>query len=238
MKVFLTSSPVIPGTMDLNHENDFLANLKSALPTKANTLFVASDPDNFEAMKEFGNSIKKIIEKDGFELEPFTILDRQNAEHTEKLVQTADFIILAGGHVPTQNAFFHDIHLKEALQNVEALIMGISAGSMNAADVVYAQPEEEGETLDPNYVLYLEGLDLTKTQIIPHYNTMKDAVLDGKRVYEDITFSDSHGHQFYVLPDGSYIICGNGTETIFGESYLVQDGEMTKIQENGESSEL
>lgn len=40
------------------------------------------------------------------------------------------------------------------LKDYQGVILGISAGSMNSADVVYAQPEEEGEGIDPEYEKY------------------------------------------------------------------------------------
>ena len=40
---------------------------------------------------------------------------------------------------------------------------------MNSADIVYSQPEEEGEAVDPAYQRFLTGLNLTKTNLLPHY---------------------------------------------------------------------
>ena len=40
--------------------------------------------------------------------------------------------------------------------------MGISAGSMNSSDIVYAQPELDGEVIDHNYKKFFKGLNLTK----------------------------------------------------------------------------
>ena len=41
---------------------------------------------------------------------------------------------------------------------------------MNCAQIVYAQPELEGEAIDPKYERFLEGLNLTKFQILPQNN--------------------------------------------------------------------
>ena len=48
-----------------------------------------------------------------FLVDKFTILDDRNKEKTEELVKESDLIILGGGHVPTQNKFFREIHLKK-----------------------------------------------------------------------------------------------------------------------------
>ena len=103
---------------------------------------------------------------------------------------------------------------------------------MNSADTVYVQPEEEGESIDPNFIRFAPGLGLCKAQILPHYDQVWNNYLDGKRLFEDITFADSFGQRFTVLPDGSYVLCKKGEETVFGEAYIIENGTMSKICEN------
>ena len=105
--------------------------------------------------------------------------------------------------------------------------MGISAGSMNLASTVYAQPELEGEAADPLYERFLPGLGLTETMLLPHYQDCKDDVLDGKRVFEDIAYPDSMGRQFIAAPDGSYLLIKDGREELRGEYYMIKDGEIS-----------
>jgi len=118
------------------------------------------------------------------------------------------------------------------------LVIGISAGTMNSADIVYSQPEEKGEAVDPTYKRFLSGLDLTKTMILPHYQATKDDVLDGLRIYEDIAYKDSFGRTFYALPDGSYLFIDKGKEMLFGEAYMIKDGRLTKVSDDGQVLEL
>ena len=65
--------------------------------------------------------------------------------------------------------------------------------------------------------------------LLPHYQENKDDILDGLRVYEDIAFSDSYGHVFYAIPDGSYIFIGNGKEELRGEAYRISNGNMLQV---------
>ena len=58
----------------------------------------------------------------------------------------------------------------------------------------------------PGFVRFTQGLGLTDKNILPHYNQVRDNILDGMRLFEDITYPDSRGHSFYVLMDGSYIL--------------------------------
>ena len=70
--------------------------------------------------------------------------------------------------------------------------------------------------------------------ILPHYLDCKYAMLDGKRVYEEITYPDSKGRTFYALPDGSYLYQADGQERICGEAWMIRDGILSKICEDGE----
>ena len=157
------------------------------------------------------------------------MLDARNADQAEDIVRESNFLLLAGGHVPTQNRFFAEIKLRRLLKGYEGVIIGISAGSMNSADVVYAHPELDGEALDLKYKRFLNGLGLTKTMILPHYDEIKDETLDGLRVIEDIALPDSKGKTFYLISDGAYLFIENGREEMRGEAYMARDGIITRV---------
>ena len=112
--------------------------------------------------------------------------------------------------------------------------MGISAGTMNSADVVYVHPEREGETKFTDEERYRKGLNLTKTMVLPHYQMIKNDVLDGLRLFEDVAYADSMGKEFYCLVDGSYLYGKNGNEELRGEAYLIKDGELKQISRDGD----
>lgn len=58
------------------------------------------------------------------------------------------------------------------------------------------------------------------------------------RLYEDITYSDSMGHKFYVLVDGSYILGRDGREELRGEAYLIEDGSIRQISRESDMLQL
>ena len=238
MICFLTSSHNIEGQPDLNPANGFAAELLKAVPRPCRGLAVCSAPDDHERTDFFCHSVREGFEVSGVVFADYQILDRRNQSKAAELVQSAGLIILMGGHVPTQNRFFGEIHLRELLKDYNGVIVGVSAGSMNSADVVYAQPELEGEAVSPDYQRFLPGLNLTKTMLLPHYQKVRDDVLDGMRLFEDITFADSMGRKFYVLPDGSYLYLHDGREELRGEAWLIEDGAMRKIGEDGDVIEL
>ena len=106
---------------------------------------------------------------------------------------------------------------------------------MNCAEMVYAGPDLEGEAIDPDFQRWIPGLGLTKVNIFPHFQNLRDEILDGLRLIEDITYADSVGHEILALNNGSYIVIDNGIETLYGEAYLIKDGHLKQICRNGES---
>lgn len=239
MIVFLTSSP--SGPLDgsrkvdgLDRMNFFVDNLKKYWKPGSRNLMITAAPEEYvrndEMIEFFGNAVKRA----GLSWSAFELWDARRKVLTEAELNAYDVIWLGGGHGPTQNAYFHQIGLREKIQNFKGIVIGISAGTMNSAEVCYAQPEEAGESVDPEYVRFLNGLGLTKTQILPHYQMVKDYYLDGQRLYEDITYGDSYGRNFLVLPDGSYLLIKDGVETVWGEAWKIADGKLEKICENDE----
>lgn len=230
MTVFITSSPFLDGAGRpiLSNANGFIDRIREALPEHPNCLFVASAPEDRDGMCEFGSHVFMAFADAGITFASYAVLDECSADHAWDLVQGSDFIVLAGGHVPTQNEFLNEIGLAELLEDYEGVVMGISAGSMNCAAEVYAQPEEEGES-DPDFPRFLPGLGLTDVQICPHYQKVKNYTLDGLRLFEDITYADSMGHSFFALRDGSYILSADGVEVLFGEAYRIRNGILELI---------
>ncbi len=212
----------------LNTQNGFTDCLKAHWSAQAKVLIISSDPNAVERNDGIRALFETAFSMSGLSVCKLVICDRRNVDILESLT-VYDVIILAGGHVPTQNAFFMSTRLKEKLEGFDGILIGISAGTMNCAETVYAQPELEGESTDPNYQRFLPGLGITNLMILPHYQEIKNDILDGKRVMEDITYPDSYGRVFYALADGSYILIENGQAILFGEAYLIQDGYVQQI---------
>lgn len=236
MRVFLTSSPFSPWKDEearipggLSEANQFIENLSQGWREDSRILIISADPENFEMNDDMEASFGPEFEAVGLSVSEVAVCDYRNEEDIDWLLEETDVVILGGGHVPTQNAFFQRIGLREKLWGFDGTVIGISAGTMNSADVVYAQPELEGESEDPEYERFIQGLGLTDIMVLPHYQKVKDYLLDGKRLYEDITYADSFGNCFYALVDESYILVEEGGAVLYGEAYQIQDGEICQI---------
>ena len=185
MTLILTGSPTRFGEDRFTEDNGLLAAVKAALQAKPRVLLVSAAPDDRGFTDYVLESMTECIRKSRIEPAAVTMLDRRNAKRAAGLVRNADWIVLCGGHVPTQNRFIHEIGLNKLLEGFDGLVMGCSAGSMNCAERVYSHPELPGESTAPRW---LEGLGLTTRQIVPHYDQVRYAQVDGKRLFEDLIY--------------------------------------------------
>ena len=241
MKVFMTSS--IGGAIKENGKrlptplfwyNGFLEKLQSEWVDHSKIMMIAASPDDQEKNDEVCECLKQSFPMSGLSVSQMEICDHRNV-HLANKIGEMDVLLLAGGHVPTQNAFFAEIGLKEKLADFDGLLIAWSAGSMNCADIVYAGPELDREAIDPDYRRWIPGLGLTDLNILPHFQRLKNEWLDGFRLVEDITFADSMGHEIIAIKDGTYITIADGVQKLFGEAYRIKDGTIEMICQHGRS---
>ncbi len=256
MIVFLTSSPTGPFAGEnrrivhgLDRLNGFADRLESFWKAGSRCLMIASSPEEYRGNDEMSAFFRWALEDSGLPVSEFAMWDDRGVtvsgcparigEGLSETVNNYDVILLSGGHVPTQNAFFRKIGLREKIKDFQGIVIGISAGTMNSAEDVYVQPELPGESVNPDFERHIQGLGLTWVNVLPHYQMVKDSYLDGRRLMEDITYGDSWGQKFYALTDGSYILIdtssGDGGPRLFGEAYRIADGGIVQVCREGES---
>ncbi len=235
MKAILTSSLGGQVKIDgkrlpakLPETNGLLKCIKDVWKKDSKVMIISGSPEYFDKNDSVLFCLKGAFSLSELGTSEVLMCDERNKEIIERLPEI-DVLILAGGHVPTQNSFMKTIGLKERLQSWDGLLIAWSAGSMNCAEMVYAGPELPGEAIDPNYQRWICGLGITKTNIFPHFETLKDEMLDGMRLIEDITYSDSMGHEIIALNNGSFIVVDNGTEVLYGGAYSIKNGEQRQI---------
>ncbi len=235
MTLFVTSSPFIEGAERaiLSQRNGFVDRIREVLPENPSVTFVCSDPDDHSGTCEFAAITTAAFAEVGIHFSGYQVLDGRSARRAYSMISHSDFVVISGGHVPTQNAFFRKIRLRHILKSFSGTVMGISAGSMNMADTVYMQPEAEGESA-PDFRRFAPGLGLTEVNILPHYQKVKDYDLDGLRLYEDITYTDSMGHEFFALPDNSYFYQDDSCLLLCGEGWRIRDGILEALTQEDE----
>ena len=241
MIYFLTSSPSVSVDGPINPVNGFLDRLREALGNNPlHALFVTTYPDDAPWSEHCSDCMRKAFEDVGFKFASYVLLDRRTAPDVKKLMKQCDFLILGGGHLPTQNTFLHELEMPKLIKKFKGVVLGISAGSMNSAQMAYALPEEPGEPLDKNFARLRPGLGLTEWRILPHFYMYRDLTVDGLRMYDDITIPDSrkYGIPFLYFPDGTYLVGQDGKESVYGEYLVFQDGTFCRVAENGQKTLL
>ncbi|MDD7389993.1 MAG: Type 1 glutamine amidotransferase-like domain-containing protein [Lachnospiraceae bacterium] len=243
MITFLTSSPT--GALDgsyvvdgLDSSNSFTDNLKKYWKKNARVLMITAFPSAHEASDQMTEFFRDVTVKAGLSVSCFDLWDDRTCDTSGETLNSYDVIILGGGHVPTQNDFFQKLSLKEKIRGFDGIVIGISAGSMNAADIVYAQPEEDGEAADPSYQRWIPGLALTDINVLPHYNMVHDYYKDGMHLFRDITCPDSDGHKFLALADGSYLMITPEETKVYGNAWKIYPDRIEQICHTGESKKL
>lgn len=238
--IFLTSSPF--GPLDNSYEvegldpaNQFPLLVRERWREGARVLIISAFPENIPANMEMRDFMQHALETEGLSLSAVDIWDARTYGYTRQALHSYDVLFLGGGHVPTENAYFQRIGLKDMIRDFDGIIIGISAGTMNAAETVYAQPEEPGEALDPDYERFIPGLGLTDINILPHLQMIRGMELDGMKIIDEISLGDSYGHDFLAIPDGSFVLVEEGLSTLYGEGWQIRDGQMTKICSQGDS---
>jgi len=236
MTLFITSSPYIEGAPRalLSNANEFVDRIRAVLPRNPRVVFVCSNPEDHEGTCRFAAETCNAFLEAGISFSSYDVLTGITASRAYAMISHSDLVVLSGGHVPTQNAFFRKIRLRHLLKKYNGVVMGISAGSMNMPGIVYVQPEEDGESIDPEYQRFAPGLGLTHVNICPHYQKVKDRMLDGQRLFEDITYGDSYGNTFYALPDNSYFYQDEDGLLLCGQAWRIRDGILELLTVDGE----
>ena len=143
MHLFLTSSPcddnvpqgvALPCILDAR--NGFVDRLAACWKPDSRAVIVSADPCNAALNDEMAQTFAGALSYHGLTLRDMTLIDARNEQDAARILTLANFVILAGGHVPTQLTFFEQLGLRTLLREFTGAVMGISAGTMNCARTV------------------------------------------------------------------------------------------------------
>ena len=236
MVTFLTSSFIDYATEEtytpkpLENSFGFIDNLKKYWKQDSRVLYFASDPDDFSENDFQKRELEDCFRLAGFSLDEIKVFDSRCDEDLKSLMNWADVVYLAGGKGPTENDYINEAGLKEALSNFEGIFIGLSAGSINAADDVFMFPEFPGEASDPDFPYHMKGLGLTQLNIIPHIQYYVRQTFDGKRLIEDILMPESDGRRFYLITDGSYFVIKGMLTSFYGKGWALENGKLYELK--------
>lgn len=189
--------------------NNFLKNMKESINDYNKFVIIASDADNYEQNDYYLKLDMDVSAMSGINFKENVVLDNRNKDDIVNVLKNSSLIFLSGGDTLKQNIFFNEINLKEYIKNIDACVVGISAGAINSAKIVFNSPEEEKDLTNPSI---LEGLGLTTINVEPHFDCDKIS-----KIQMDAILKESNNRVIYGLPDKSYIF----NNKVYGKCYRV-----------------
>lgn len=206
--------------------NNFLKNMKESINDYDKFVIIASDADNYEQNDYYLKLDMDVLAMSGINFKENVVLDNRNKDDIVNVLKNSSLIFLSGGDTLKQNIFFNEINLKEYIKNIDACIVGISAGAINSAKIVFNSPEEEKDLTNPSI---LEGLGLTTINVEPHFDCDKIS-----KIQMDAILKESNNRVIYGLPDKSYIF----NNKVYGKCYRVYKENIELISNDDEVEEV
>ena len=219
----------------LDNTNGIVDQIKKYLHGNNTLLFIASSPDDKEKIDLYTKLLFEGFRLSGISFKEYLVLDSSTIDNADEYIDRANMIFLSGGDTYIQNIFFKRINLREKLEKFNGVIIGQSAGAINMADDVFNSPEEK-EKSEP---VFFRGLGLTDINIEPHFVLDDTGFDEFERYQRDAILLESNNRIIYGQCDGSHIIIDNdGNTTIYGETYLILNRQISLICENGHNKAI
>lgn len=183
-----------------------------------NIVFIATRMKDYE-----GNDLRKNLLVQGFraagiEFENAELIDLRTPQETQKqLIEKASVVYLMGGETVTQFAFLEENQLIDVLKNIDAVVIGLSAGAMNMAKQV-VMPANPMREVPLNY----EGIGLVDCTVLPHFNSQSEAFIQEKLL------PLSHDKTVYGMHENGVILHKNGVAHFYGDVVKMKDGIILK----------
>ena len=106
--------------------------LRENLPRRESLVFISAWPDDFSRNDEDSDGMHEMFAERGMGFARHCVIDRRTgAADAARRIREADCVFLMGGDPPSQMALIRDLGLVPELLSCRAVILGVSAGSMN-----------------------------------------------------------------------------------------------------------
>ena len=194
--------------------------IKESISTPVNMVVIPADPDNYAKNdKQFnGNEsvvgVFKTFKKIFPNLNILLLDNRVSLENGINSLKNADIIYLLGGNPFIQLEYLQKNKFDLIIQNTSALIIGVSAGSMNLATNSYYSKDEDY----PESVVY-KGLGITDITIDPHFDINNEEQVNEIR-------ANSKNIKIIGLPNNPAIVISNNNVRYIGTVYIFENGSL------------
>ena len=189
--------------------------LHEIIAKRDNIVFISADPENYEQNDDDRDGMHEMFAELGLAFNEKYVIDRRmDAQEATRLVRAADCIWLMGGESKWQMELIRDLGLVSELHKSNALILGVSAGSMNLGHyVAYVWDKPE----------FYEAIGLTDITIKSHYEEGEwfiPALLEMSKI-----------HPIVAMEDHSAIFVKGNEIVRIGSMHLVDNGVIRPIDD-------
>lgn len=194
--------------------NDALsAVLRENLTKRDLIVFISADPENYAQNDDDRDGMHEMLAECGMAFAEKHVIDRRTkAEEAVRLIREADCIWLMGGESTWQMQLIRDFGIDTELHKSKAVILGVSAGSMNLGRLVaYVWDNPE----------FYEALGFTDITIKAHYEEGEWFVPLLKKM--------SMTHPIVAMEDWSAIFVKGDAIWKVGEMHLFDKGEIGPV---------
>lgn len=197
-----------------HHFPDTIAQvLRAYLLRRESLVFISAWPEDYARNDDDSDGMHDMFAERGMAFTDHRLIDRRtSAADAVRLVREADCVFLMGGDVTKQMALIRDLGLVAELRASRAVILGVSAGSMNMGR--YVADVWETKTL-------CEGIGLTGIVMKGHYAEDAWFIPTLKEL--------SRIHPIVAMEDESAIFVQGNTAWKLGKIHWIDKGRITML---------
>ena len=196
------------------HFTDSIAEvLKEELTIRDSLVFISTWPDNYAQNDEDSHGMHHMFAERNMAFTKHSVIDnRTEAEEAVRLIWEASCIFLMGGNATLQFDLMYRKDILDEIRQSSAVILGVSAGSMNMGKHVV----DIYESLAP-----YEGLGFADLTIKAHYPLEEDLLQAVKQVSMELPVC--------LMTDESAIFIKEESIKKIGQIYRMIKGEISPL---------
>lgn len=211
--------------------NGIVGQIRSLLPGRRTCVFASASAISYALNDEQANVAFDAFHLSGMTFDQYLVLDARTLRRADE-VRDADLVLLAGGDPREEMDFYDEVGLHSLLDTGRSVIVGVSAGSINAAVSVFNSPER---IRTPEYAIRYRGLGLTDLNIEPHFKHDAKLQDEDRKHQRETLLEESTRKTIYALSNGSHIFDDGCHRMLYGEGYQVSDGTIIPLCSDGRS---
>ena len=193
-----------------HHFTDEIAEkLRELISIRDNLVFVSAWPSDYDRNDDDAAGMHGMFAERGMGFSRFSVIDRRtDSDEAGRMIREASCIFLMGGNATLQMQLIHEKQIYDALHESSAVVLGVSAGSMNMGKTTV----DIWESLVP-----YEGLGFADITMIGHFSYDDTERL---RLMKEVSME----RPVCAMEDKSAIFIRNGKADIIGVIHRIDRG--------------